>query len=321
MGEREPRVTLIELGLILGSVAVLPFGGPLGFGCALGGSAVVARAIRRHRCNRSGVDPRARLEELRRRNIPDSFLLSEVGAYVLIEALDHVRYRAVPAATMADEKSVIATLCLHGELAEVERQLLPWTVVPHPLFAGFAGVGVVNRTPITLFQPLEGVCLEDALPLPEDQLRPLFGTLFEALEACAERGLPLDGLGAGRLMLLGPRLMFRWKEPFDGNRCRPGPSFDEFEVAPEQVTAARSPHTMQFHLGVLLYQALTGRHPFNDGRDAISALFAILSETPAPLELGKPALEAVVMRLLAKDPDERFPDLAAGRSAFLAATA
>lgn len=312
-------MTLIELGLIVGSVAVLPFGGPMGFGFALGGSAVVARAIRRARRPRPVLDAAERLRRLRERRIPDDYLLFEVGDYVLIEAIDHARYRAVPKDTLDDERSVIATLCLHGDEHEVERQLLPWTSVPDGLFHGFAGKGRTPQgTSIVLFHEVYGRCLEDVLPLPRERFGPFFSRLLEALCACERQGVVLTSIPAGRLKLNGPTLMFAWKEPFDGRRCMVDPMIHFADFSPEQIIGtSNGPAQTQFQLGLLLYQALTGRHPFSDGADSLASIMAMISNEPAPLEIGEPALEAFVLRLLAKDPAERFPSMAAARDAFL----
>jgi len=81
-------------------------------------------------------------------------------------------------------------------------------------------------------------------------------------------------------------------------------------MAPEQVVGdATMDHRADLYsLGVISYEMLTGNHPFA-GRTAQSIAAAHLTETPAPLvERRKdvpPALAAIVMRLLAKDPAAR----------------
>jgi serine/threonine protein kinase len=65
---------------------------------------------------------------------------------------------------------------------------------------------------------------------------------------------------------------------------------------------------------VILYEALTGRVPFQ-GDSAVAVALKQVSETPSrPSAINPdvpPALDAVVMRALAKDPDARFKDAAA----------
>jgi len=81
-------------------------------------------------------------------------------------------------------------------------------------------------------------------------------------------------------------------------------------MAPEQVVGdATMDHRADLYsLGVISYEMLTGNHPFA-GRTAQSIAAAHLTETPAPLAERRkdvpPALAAIVMRLLAKDPAAR----------------
>jgi len=64
-----------------------------------------------------------------------------------------------------------------------------------------------------------------------------------------------------------------------------------------------------YSIGVILYEALTGRVPF-EGDQAVTVALKQVSETPRrPSAINPkvpPALDAVVMRALAKDPEARF---------------
>ena len=60
-----------------------------------------------------------------------------------------------------------------------------------------------------------------------------------------------------------------------------------------------------FSAGVILYEMLTGRRPF-DADSSAAILARILSEEPEPLPAGSHRLQALVDRALAKDPDHRF---------------
>ncbi|MGQ9857622.1 MAG: serine/threonine-protein kinase [Thermodesulfobacteriota bacterium] len=65
-----------------------------------------------------------------------------------------------------------------------------------------------------------------------------------------------------------------------------------------------------FSLGVILYQCLTGRLPF-DGSATPQVITRILTQEPKPPRLINPeippSLESLVLRALAKDPEERIP--------------
>jgi Tol biopolymer transport system component len=65
----------------------------------------------------------------------------------------------------------------------------------------------------------------------------------------------------------------------------------------------------QFSLGVVLYEMLTGKRPF-EGASAAETLAAIIREEPEPLTKLDPKLPAplvwIVQRCLSKDPEERY---------------
>jgi serine/threonine-protein kinase len=84
-------------------------------------------------------------------------------------------------------------------------------------------------------------------------------------------------------------------------------------IAPEVVLGEpATPRSDVYALGAVLYTLLAGRAPF-EGDQASALYIAQVSETPVPpsAKLGKPlpvALEGIVMRCLAKNPDGRFAD-------------
>ena len=86
-------------------------------------------------------------------------------------------------------------------------------------------------------------------------------------------------------------------------------------LAPEQAVG-RAPDARSdlYALGALLYELLTGRPPFL-GDDAVTVISQHLSTPPVAPSWHNagvvPALDALVLRLLAKDPAERLPSAAA----------
>jgi serine/threonine-protein kinase len=61
--------------------------------------------------------------------------------------------------------------------------------------------------------------------------------------------------------------------------------------------------------GVVLYEMLTGRRPF-EGTTAPSLLYQVVHAEPPTLTIGVPALEAVCRRAMAKAPAHRYPGMA-----------
>ena len=81
-------------------------------------------------------------------------------------------------------------------------------------------------------------------------------------------------------------------------------------LSPEQAQGhAVTAESDLYSIGVMLYEMLAGRLPF-DGDSAVSVALKHLSELPQPLSVVRPdvhpALEAAVMRALAKDPADRY---------------
>jgi Tol biopolymer transport system component len=81
-------------------------------------------------------------------------------------------------------------------------------------------------------------------------------------------------------------------------------------MAPEQIEGREADaRTDIFALGVVLYEMLTGRPPF-EGNSPASLLGAILKDDPPPLSnalpVTPPVLDHLVRRCLAKDSDERW---------------
>jgi len=69
-----------------------------------------------------------------------------------------------------------------------------------------------------------------------------------------------------------------------------------------------------FGFGAVLYEILSGSRAF-EGSSTAQVLSAVLRDDPEPLQHVPPALQRIVFRCLAKQPDQRFPSMSALKSA------
>lgn len=85
-----------------------------------------------------------------------------------------------------------------------------------------------------------------------------------------------------------------------------------FYLAPEQVTGRAVDRRVDIYsFGVVLYEALTGRRPF-EGTDATQVIMKHLHESPIPPSQVVPipsAIDALILKCLAKSPDDRFQSM------------
>jgi serine/threonine-protein kinase len=87
-------------------------------------------------------------------------------------------------------------------------------------------------------------------------------------------------------------------------------------MPPEQVVSLREvqPAGDQYSAAATLYYVMSGKAPYDKAANIHMQLLRLLEDDPVPLSVRRPtiprALEVVVHRALAREPDERFPDVA-----------
>src|SRR5207244_6224662 len=137
----------------------------------------------------------------------------------------------------------------------------------------------------------------------------LLGQVADALDAAHERGLvhrdvkPSNVLidGRGYVYLADFGLSRRIEDSAAG--AGEGRSLGTVAyVAPEQIRGDELDGRADLYsLGCMLYECLAGQPPFARASDT-AVVFAHLQEEPPPL----PGLEPVILKALAKEPDDRF---------------
>jgi len=106
------------------------------------------------------------------------------------------------------------------------------------------------------------------------------------------------------------------EQGFDSNGCgTPG------YMSPEQAQGwVCGPQTDIYSCGVLLFELVTGRLPFDGPSPQAIAAKHVLEQPPSPRSINpaiEPALEQIILRALSKRPEDRYPSVRAMRSELL----
>jgi len=260
----------------------------------------------------------------------------------------------------------VAIKVLHDEfsgsaqvLARFQREAEAAAAISHPNVVTVLDVDVTPRgMPYLVCEFLEGVDLSDHLKevkrLDVPDAISITRQLCQGLGAAHARGVIHRDLKPPNVFLVGdfskgaPAHLYAKVLDFGLSRFHTGggeqnltktgfimgtPSY----MAPEQARGQRVDHRADVYgLGTILYTVLTGRAPFKEETPQSTILALLNSEPPRPRSLMPsipPHVELIIERAMAKNPEDRFPDMAAfetaldalpslrGSSAALAATA
>jgi predicted ATPase len=162
----------------------------------------------------------------------------------------------------------------------------------------------------------EGETLRDRLergPLGREEATAITIDVAQGLAAAHHQGLVHRDIKPGNLLITANGrvkiLDFGLAERTDPDRTKSTHAMGTLAyMSPEQARGETvDARTDLWSLGVVLYEMLARRRPFA-GDSALALLYAILHETPAPLDEAEcpPALQQMLDRALAKDPAARY---------------
>ena len=231
------------------------------------------------------------------------------------EHLDRdVALKVLPEKSLTDESS----------RGRFRREALTLSRLSHP------GIGMVfdfdrqDDTDFLVMEFVPGTTLAARLSvgaLSEQEALGLALQIAEALESAHEQGIVHRDLkpanvmvtGAGRVKILdfGIALLRAERDRATTGGTRAHALLGTLShMSPEQMAGREVDGRADlFSVGLVLYQMVTGRHPFPQEGEA-ALINAILNEPAAPPRRVRPELspgtEALVLRCLEKDPDRRF---------------
>jgi serine/threonine protein kinase len=198
----------------------------------------------------------------------------------------------------------------------------------HPNICPVFDVGELDGLPYLTMAFLDGRPLADALadgrPFPPHQAALLVRKLALAMQYAHDRGVIHRDLKPGNVLLrpdgepvvMDFGLARRGDDPRTEGMTRQGDVIGTIEyMSPEQFegdNAAVGPASDVYSLGVVLYELLTGRRPYEGG--TASKMASILFKPPprpSDLRPGLPVpLEEICLRAMAKRPADRYPSMA-----------
>jgi serine/threonine protein kinase len=206
----------------------------------------------------------------------------------------------------------------------------------HPHVIGFYGVGAIEQQPFIELERLSGGSLADRIEihgamLPVTDVLDILAKVADALAALHDAGIVHRDIKADNVLLAdeGRPVLgdFGLAMAADDLPALPqGIIGTPAYMAPEAILGITESFEQyaaadQYSLGVTAYYALTGTLPF-DAPTASALFYAQMAVEPPPPSSRRsdlpPELDALVLRALAKRPNERFPSVAAMRDAIMA---
>jgi eukaryotic-like serine/threonine-protein kinase len=279
---------------------------------------------------------RQRAEELVGKTISDRYRIDSLiaaGGMGAVFRGEHLKMR-----------KRVAIKVLHAELEglvvlkeQFEREAIAGAHITHPNVAIATDFGELDDGSYFLvLEYVKGQTLAELLesgPLPADRAVGIAKQIAAALQACHELDVIHRDVKSQNVMLIAgsedlaklidfgfakvkmERMsLARADDPLNQTEADPDTVFGTIAyLAPEAVGGndALDARSDLYALGVIMYEMLTGKRPFEGASSA--EVFKQHRETPPPPFIDKapmlpvPAsIEALVMRLLAKDPDARF---------------
>ena len=251
-----------------------------------------------------------------------------LGTYKIIEKIGEGGMGLVFKATDTTLERTVAVKVMYCDAHEDQkraqrfvREARAMARLAHPNLLHVYSVGSRGNCHFFAMELLRGETLLHAIRrlgrIPAPDMLHYTVQIVSALYYVHRNGIIHRDIKGGNIMLCGRRAVLMdfglAKEFEDSGLTSVGAIMGTPDYMPPEAAEGRSegPPTDIYSLGVVLYEALSGRLPFI-GKSAISIIRQHIDAQPPPLEELvpeiKPELAAVIHKCLAKSPAERYAD-------------
>jgi serine/threonine-protein kinase len=211
-----------------------------------------------------------------------------------------------------------------GFAARFKAEARSAAALTHPNIVSVYDYGTEGDTQFIVMQLVDGsdlaTRLRDSGPIAATDAARVAGEIASALAAAHRRGIVHRDVKPGNILITDAgevrvadfgiaRAMSEASMTVTGTTLGSVHYFSPEQARGDEVTGASDVYS----LGIVLYEMLTGRRPF-EGDSAAGVALKRLTDDPVPPSHWRPippGLEAIVMRSLQRDPADRYPDASA----------
>lgn len=249
------------------------------------------------------------------------------GGYEFLDVVKmsktEIAYRVRNTLAQRLEVLTVPSSSIQGDQQQMERFLREMKVharLVHPNIVTFYNAMELERQAVMTTELIEGVTVRERLQAGPMRWTDAIGYMCQALSAltCAHAQKIVHRDITPETMLITPDGVLKLAD-FGLAKAATSPQLTQVGtvvgslryISPEQIKGSASLDARGdlYSLGVVLYEALTGKAPF-DSKSQFELMLAHVTETPkAPSALNPevpPELDPVVLKALAKNPEERY---------------